>query len=71
MTSLFTDPSIALEEAEFLANESKIAYSIVTSSDRNQLHVIPKREAILQKNIDNETVILESVFPTHNFNIYD
>jgi len=71
MTSLFTDIDAALEEAEYLANECDITHSVVVFQDRNQLHVMPKKEAMMAKLMDSSATILENINPVDNFSIYD
>jgi len=71
MTSLFTDIDAALEEAEYLANECGITHSVVVFQDRNQLHVMPKKEAMMAKLMDSSATILENINPVDNFSIYD
>ena len=71
MTSLFTDIDAALEEAEYLANECGITHSVVVFQDRNQLHVMPKKEAMMAKLMDSSATILENINPVNNFSIYD
>ena len=71
MTTLFTDVDAALEEAEYLANECAVTHSIVVFKDRNQLHVMPKKEAMMAKLMDSSATILENINPVNNFSIWN
>ncbi len=44
MSTLFDDPMAALEEAEYLANQSNTPHSVVKASDE-MMEVIPERKA--------------------------
>jgi len=65
MTSSFTDPLAALEEAEYLAKNTLLSHCLVRVTSEC-IHVMPKREALL-----TEDLILETVTPEYNFSIYD
>tara|TARA_R100000908_G_scaffold64882_1_gene50459 strand:+ start:664 stop:864 length:201 start_codon:yes stop_codon:yes gene_type:complete len=65
MTSLFTDPLAALEEAEYLAKDTQVSHCLVQVTPEG-IQVMPKREARLI-----EALILETVTPEYNFSIYD
>jgi|TARA_A100000172_G_scaffold62358_1_gene41787 hypothetical protein len=65
MTSLFTDPLAALEEAEYLARDTLVSHCLVQVTSEG-MQVMPKKEALLM-----EGLILETVTPEFNFSIYD
>lgn len=65
MTSLFTDPLAALEEAEYLARDTLVSHCLVQVTSEG-MQVMPKKEALLM-----ERLILETVTPEFNFSIYD
>jgi len=64
--SNFTDPMAALEEAEYLAKETKRTMCVV-EVEPNMIVVVSKREAL-----NMGKIILETCVPfEENFNIYD
>jgi len=65
MTSLFTDPEAAVEEAEYLANSTKKVHCLIEVVP-NGIQVCTKKEALMM-----DGTILETVNPVDNFSIYD
>ena len=64
--SNFTDPMAALEEAEYLAKETKRTMCVV-EVEPNMIVVVSKREAL-----NMGKIILETCVPfEENFNVYD